>query len=536
MVTMTGMTMTGMTTMISLKPRWRSTLEKHRARSARTERSGSVRLRIVAWTFLLTSFIITGLIFTVREILISDVGRGANSSTESEIAEFRNFAQIGVNPQTARPFETLEDMLGSYVTRQYTGYKEQVIGLTPHQIIFLEEQDHYAQTTGYRLHQDQALLTGLRENPSNSGIEQTPAGPVHWGKVAVELQTDEGTTTGHLLVLEYIQPELDAVQHTVFIMIWVGVAGLAFTLLVSWLIATQITKPIRNLRQVAEHINDKNFSGRVTVKGDDDVAAMSHTFNQMLDRLEEATLTERQFMDDVSHELRTPITIVRGHLELMERTEEQEQTLLLVDDELERMGRIVSDLLTLAKSERPDFVQPHPTEVSELMISLDSKVQVFANHRWIIADIAEGEVGLDEQRITQAMLQLAANAAQYSPSGSAITIGSEFSGQDGERQLKLWVQDRGPGVSPEDASILFERFRRNNAKNPATAKQHSVGAGLGLAIVRSIAEAHGGGVWIAAPEDGPGSIFGISVPAPNPPKKTQSITATYPSQNEPEKS
>lgn len=528
--------MIGTTMMIRPKQRLRSTSGKRRSSSPHAGRSGSVRLRIVAWTFLLTSFIITGLIFTVREILISDVARAANSITESEIAEFRNFAQIGVNPQTARPFETLEGMLGSYVTRQYSGYREQLIGLTPNQIIFLEEQDHYAQTTGYRLHQDQALLAGLRENPSNSGIEQTPAGPVHWGKVAVELQTDEGTTTGHLLVLEYIQPELEEVQRTVIIMIWVGVAGLAFTLLVSWLIATQITKPIRNLRQVAEHINDKDFSGRVTVKGDDDVAAMSHTFNQMLDRLEEAAITERQFMDDVSHELRTPITIVRGHLELMERTPEQEQTLLLVDDELERMGRIVADLLTLAKSERPNFVQPHPAEVSELMISLDSKVQVFANHRWIIADIAEGEVTLDEQRITQAMIQLAANAAQYSPKGSPIIIGSEFTGQDSERQLKLWVQDRGPGVSPEDASILFERFRRNNAKNPATAKQHSVGAGLGLAIVRTIAETHGGGVWIAAPEDGPGTIFGISLPAPLVPEKLQTITATYPPQNEPEKS
>lgn len=524
------------TTMIRPKLRQRSTSKESRSSSTRTGRSGSVRLRIVAWTFLLTSFIITGLIFTVREVLMNDVGRAANASTESEIAEFRNFAEIGVNPQTARPFETLEGMLGSYVTRQYSGYREQLIGITPNQIIFLEEQDHYAKTTGYRLHQDREMLTSLRENPANSGIEQTPAGPVHWGKVAVELQTDEGTETGHLLVLEYVQPELDAVQRTVIIMIWVGVAGLAFALVVSWLIASQITKPIRNLRQVAEHINDKNFSGRVTVKGDDDVAAMSQTFNQMLDRLEEATLTERQFMDDVSHELRTPITIVRGHLELMDRTEEQEQTLLLVDDELERMGRIVADLLTLAKSERPDFIQPHTTEVSELMISLDSKVQAFAKHRWIISDIAEGEVALDEQRITQAMIQLAANAAQYSPEGSVITIGSEFTGQDSERQLKLWVQDRGPGVSPEDASTLFERFSRKNAKNPAIAKQHSVGAGLGLAIVRSIAEAHGGGVWIAVPEDAPGSIFGITLPAPITPDTPQPITATYPPLNKPERS
>lgn len=527
---MIGMTMTGtMTTMMTKLSRLLRK-DKSKDKSRAPHHSGSVRIRIIAWMFLVTSFIITGLIFTVREILISDIGRAANASTESEISEFRNFAEIGVNPQTAQPFETLDGMLGAYVTRQYSGYNEQLIGITPGQIIFLEEQEDYAEETGYRLHQDRVLLNTLRDNEATSGVEQTPAGPVHWGKVTVNLETDEGTETGYLIVLEYIQPELNAVQHTVLTMIWVGAGGLVLTVLIAWLVASQITKPIRNLRIVAEEINDKNFSGRVAVKGDDDVAAMSRTFNQMLDRLEESAMIERQFMDDVSHELRTPITIVRGHLELMDRSPEQNQTLLLVDDELERMGRIVADLLTLAKSERPDFVQPAPVEVADLMISLDSKVQAFMDHRWMIADIAEGEALLDEQRITQAVIQLAANAAQYSPEGSTIKIGSAFTGEGAGRQLKLWVHDRGPGVSEEDAQMLFERFKRNHTKNPATAGRHSVGAGLGLAIVRSIAESHSGSVWIAQPDDGVGSIFGITVPAPckSTPEPLEPITAVYP--------
>ncbi|MDO4898714.1 MAG: sensor histidine kinase, partial [Rothia sp. (in: high G+C Gram-positive bacteria)] len=143
------------------------------------------------------------------------------------------------------------------------------------------------------------------------------------------------------------------------------------------------------------------------------------------------------------------------------------------------------------------------------------------DHRWMIADIAEGEVSLDEQRITQAMIQLAANAAQYSPEGSTITIGSEFTGYNEQRQLKLWVQDQGPGIAEEDAQALFERFKRNHSKNPATAGKHSVGAGLGLAIVRSIAEAHHGSVWVASPENGIGSIFGLTIPAPTNPAPCQ---------------
>lgn len=480
----------------------------------KAQHTGSVRLRIVAWMVLITSFIIAGLIFTVREILISEVGSKAATNTQSELAEFRTFAEIGVDPTTAAPFDDLDQLLTVFVARQYTNSREQLIGVTQNQIIYIDDSKGFGARNGYYLHEDRALLKDITSSQRTSGVAQTPAGPVHWGKVKVSINSNQGSESGHLVVIEYVQPELDAVQHTIITMIWVGLGGLAATVAIAWLVASRITRPIRNLRAVAQTINDKNFSGRVAVTGDDDVAAMSHTFNQMLDRLEESAMLERQFMDDVSHELRTPITIVRGHLELMDRVPGQEQTLKLVDDELDRMGRIVSDLLTLAKSERPDFVSPHTVDLADLMISLDSKVQAFSDHRWVISDIAEGEVSIDAQRITQAMVQLCANAAQYSPVQSTVSIGSRFEGNGEHRTVNLWVRDKGPGVSPEDAAHLFDRFTRHNAKHPSTANKHSMGAGLGLAIVRSIAEAHNGSVWVAQPDDGVGAIFGITLPAP----------------------
>ncbi|MDY6051998.1 MAG: HAMP domain-containing protein [Rothia sp. (in: high G+C Gram-positive bacteria)] len=242
------------------------------------QRTGSVRLRIVAWMVLVTAFIITGLIFTVREILISEVGSNAAASAESEISEFRNFAEIGVDPTTAAPFEDLNQLLTAFVSRQYTGHSEQLIGITPQQVIFIDEQEQFSDNSGYRLHHDRDLLTTITSNNRTSGIAQTPAGPVHWGTVEINLNTDTGAHTGHLIVVEYIQPELDEVQHTIITMIWVGLGGLAATILIAWLVAGRITKPIRSLRTVAQEINDKNFSGRVAVKGDDDVAAMGHTF------------------------------------------------------------------------------------------------------------------------------------------------------------------------------------------------------------------------------------------------------------------
>ncbi len=472
----------------------------------------SARWRIVGWVMLTTAIAVGALIFSVRQVLLHEVTTQANAEIEQELGEFRTFAQDGKDPQTAQPFTSSSDMLQTYISRQFSGYSEQLIGVTQEQIIFLKKEHDHATQAGYQLHQDQELIETIKVSSSQSGVDQTPAGTIHWGVVNLHV-SGERQEENQLIVVEYIQPAIDNVQHTMTIMLGIGAGALLLAFAISWLVAGQITKPVRALRKVANDITEKDITGRVPVRGSDDVAAMSSTFNQMLDRLEESSTVQRQFLDDVSHELRTPITIVRGHLELMERTtEDQEITLALVDDELDRMGRIVADLLLLAKSERPDFIKKSPTDIADLMISLDSKVQAFGSHRWVMSKIADGMVDLDQQRITQAMIQLCANAAQYSPPASKISIGTEYKVHNNSRYLDLWVRDRGPGVKPDDASALFERFRRNNIKNPAIAQKHSVGAGLGLAIVRTIAESHGGSVWIAQPAEGEGAIFGISIP------------------------
>lgn len=479
------------------------------------QRFSSSRWKIVAWMMLTTSIAVAGLIWTVREVQINQVSNQASDATVHEIGEFRQFAEIGVDPETSEPFSSAEDMLRTYIARQYSGYTEQLIGITPQSILYLKSTKDFGLENGYKPHQDSQLLETITSSEQVSGIAQTPAGPISWGKVNIRVEGNDHPT-GQLIVLEFMQPGINQVQNTVTTMIGVGALALLATIVISWFIAGQISKPVRNLRRVAAKITERTMDGRVPVTGNDDVTAMSITFNQMLDRVEEFSTVQKEFLDDVSHELRTPITIVRGHLELMDRTTpDQESTLALVDDELERMGRIVGDLLLLAKTERPDFINPTPTDVADLIIALDSKVQAFSKHRWNIDEIAEGEVLMDSQRITQAMVQYCANAAQYSPEGSLISLGTSYGVHQGQRYLELWVRDRGPGVPLEDAPHLFERFKRSHDKNPATAQRHSIGAGLGLAIVRAIAESHQGFVWLAAPADGQGSIFGLSIPAPH---------------------
>jgi signal transduction histidine kinase len=241
------------------------------------------------------------------------------------------------------------------------------------------------------------------------------------------------------------------------------------------------------------------------VRGRDDIAALAEQFNLMLDRLEQAFATQRRFVDDAGHELRTPITIVRGHLELMgDDPAERAEVVRLCTDELDRMNRIVADLLVLAKAERPDFVQLQPVEVAELTSDVYVKLRALGDRDWRLEGIGEGIAVVDPQRVTQAVVQLAQNAVQHTSTGDRVLVGSAL--LDGH--VSFWVTDHGPGVSPEDVEVIFNRFARGSTDGAAA---HRAGAGLGLAIVRAIAEAHGGVVKLVS-TPGEGATFGIELP------------------------
>jgi signal transduction histidine kinase len=226
----------------------------------------------------------------------------------------------------------------------------------------------------------------------------------------------------------------------------------------------------------------------------------------MLDRLERAFASQRRFIDDAGHELRTPLTIVRGHLELLEKnSEEQRETVALVLDELDRMARIVDDLLVLAKHDRPDFLNLAAVEVGSLTDELHAKVGALGPREWILEQRGRGVIVADRQRLTQALVQLAQNAVHYSGEAEPVSVGSSV--VDGE--ARFWVRDRGPGIAEQEQRNIFERFRRGSAD------RRSEGAGLGLAIVKAIAAAHRGRVELDS-RPGAGATFTIVVPVDQP--------------------
>lgn len=493
--TMTGMTMTGTTTEVS---------------SPDTERAGATsipaRWRIVGWIVLTTALVLFALGLTLRALLMADVDRTANADVLQELDEFRTFAREGVDPTTAEPFESPERLLRLYLGRQIPASHEVHLGMDDARVFAVDRSS--GDPGPYDLASDSELVNGIRDSTEPSGIADSPAGPVRWGKVTI----DGGDST--FVIAVFTAPERAEVDATMRVFAWGSLGGLALTALFGYLVAGQILAPVREVRQVAEGIQESDLTRRVPVHGRDDISQLAMTFNAMLDRIEAAYDTQRRFVDDAGHELRTPITVIRGHLETMDPAEDpasRAETMRLVDSELDRMSRIVTDLLIMAKSERPDFVKPRPVDAAELMLDIESQAQQLGDRRWELVEIAEGGVTLDPQRITQAVLQLASNAVTHTGPGGRIRLGSRWVGPGADaaagRRLVVSVTDDGPGVKPEDAERIFRRFDRGTDGSGA-----SGGAGLGLSIVTAIATAHGGTVTLDS-TPGEGATFAVDIPA-----------------------
>uniref|UniRef100_UPI001E65AC12 sensor histidine kinase n=1 Tax=Microbacterium sp. UFMG61 TaxID=2745935 RepID=UPI001E65AC12 len=476
------------------------------------------RWRITLWIILSTLITLVAVGLMGRSIFLASVEQTANTEIEQEAAEFTRFAEDAA----AGGYSSATALLSEYLARQSVHEDEVVVAAVDGAPIAIASgrtgTPHAAASgAGGRATGDsdvdfsgvpggEALVTALLADDARSGAtESSDSGPLRWGR----LDFTAGEQQGAVLIVQYTQDARDQVDGTFATIAWVALIGLLLSSGVAWLVAGQILAPVREVYRVARDISEHDLTARVPVEGTDDIAAVAATFNGMLDRLETVHATQQRFVDDAGHELRTPITIVRGQLELLsEDPEERAATLRLVSGELDRMSRIVTDLLVLARAEQPDFVRVANCEVSTLTLDIEAKAQALGDRRWQLVEIAEGPTALDPQRVTQAVLQLAANAMQVTEAGDRIELGSRFDGSGADRRLRVWVRDSGPGVAAADAERIFERFARGDSAGVRR------GSGLGLAIVRAIADGHGGSAWVDSVL-GEGATFGIDIPAPS---------------------
>ncbi len=331
--------------------------------------------------------------------------------------------------------------------------------------------------------------------------------------VFVPVSVDGDPARGTFIAAFDVNAELRPVSDASRTYLFVGLATLMVVGLVGWVVAGRLLRPIRGLREATARITASDVSERIPVVGHDDVSALTSTVNEMLDRLQGALTGQRQLLDDVGHELKTPITIVRGHLELMNSSSAADvaATRDLAIDELDRMGGLVRDISALAQVERSALAQRYPADIAALVERVRQNAGALSAHSWVTTATADVVVAVDAAKLTQALLQLAANAVTHGAPTGAIELGSALTlDAAGRPRLQLWVSDHGPGVSDELLPRIFDRFQRGTrGRGPA-------GSGLGLAIVAAIAEAHGGTVLIS-PTPGGGATFTIDLPADSAP-------------------
>ena len=335
------------------------------------------------------------------------------------------------------------------------------------------------------------------------------AGPIRY--LAVPFHVTGDPRPGVFVAVVFTGTERSWVWRVTRLQIGVEVVALVVAALLAWVLAGRVLRPVRQTTELARRITETDLSDRIPVRGHDEMADLATTINGMLDRLQAGITGQRAFLADAGHELRTPITIVQGNLDTLHLHDPEDiETVAIASDELQRMTRMVDDLLTLARTEQPDFLQVTPVDVAALTSALADKVRTLAARRWVITTTADGCCVMDRQRVTQAVLELAANAITYTPPHTPLELATAWVGD----QLTITVADHGPGIPPDKRSRIFDRFARLD-------RRRTTGTGLGLSIVAAISHAHGGTVSVADRADGPGAVFTVHLPAGGPPHSDQ---------------
>jgi heavy metal sensor kinase len=273
--------------------------------------------------------------------------------------------------------------------------------------------------------------------------------------------------------------------------------GVAAALLGGWLLADASLRPVDRLTRAARSISAGALDRRLRLQGpNDELHRLADAFDEMLDRLQQAFERERQFTADAAHELRTPLTVLQGELEVALRRprseEEYRRVLHILEEAVDRLSRLVADLLTLARAEAGvEVLRRRPMALEPLLHRVAASIQTQADAQRVVLAVRVPEglsVNADEDRLFQALANLLDNAVRHTRSGGDIELGADAA-NDG---VRIWVADTGEGIPSDHLPHIFQRFYRADAHR----SRNEGGSGLGLAITKWIVEAHGGQIAV----------------------------------------
>lgn len=328
--------------------------------------------------------------------------------------------------------------------------------------------------------------------------------------LSVPLRTNRGPV-GYLQVgLSLALVEIT--QNTLAtVLIALTITLMVVVLVTTWALTGEALAQLETVTQVATQITQADdLSRRIPVAptAQDEVSRLIRAFNQTLERLEKLFDTQRRFLADVSHELRTPLTVIKGEVGLMRLTNElDEESLRNIEKEVDRLTRLVGDLLLLAQAESGQLpLDLKPVEMDTILLEVMQQMQVLASGKinLRLEEIDQVIVNGDRDRLKQVILNLVSNAINYTPPGGEVRVW--LSKQDGRACLK--VEDTGPGIQPDDLPYIFDRFYRGD---PSRKRTENSGFGLGLSIAKWIVDRHGGQIEVES-QVGKGTRFTVWLP------------------------
>ncbi len=324
------------------------------------------------------------------------------------------------------------------------------------------------------------------------------------------LYDDNEKLIGYLQVGRLVD-SIESFNRFLVIALFVGFAGASASLFLAVLLTPSSFKPLEDMAAVTRQItNADDLSRRVpNTERTDEIGVLARSFNQLLERLERLFQTQQRLLADVSHELRTPLTAIRGNVDLMRRMGDADpESLEIIQEEIERMTRLVGDLLLLARADAGGLpLEKKKVELDNLLFEVYRQVRLLEKSVEVkVTEVDQVCMMGDVDRLKQLLLNLISNAIKYTPDGGTVDV--SLSKKNGWAYLK--ISDTGMGIPAEDLPYIFDRFYRVD-KARARAQSGQGGAGLGLAIAKWIAQAHGGNIDVTS-KVGEGTTFTIILP------------------------
>ena len=458
-------------------------------------RRSSLRWRLVAW--------VTGVLLAVAIVTFAVIYLQTGSELRSQIdgdvrgdAAQLSEAIVGLKPSSAQAL--LADVRRYVLAQPFTATSSLLFAMVPGAGTVSNHPEVFGDA---RPDDGENALEQQRENTLGLALLAGPVGLTtrdvpDVGRVRIQ---ERLVTAGGLRVrvgagepLEIVARAQRSIAKSFAL---AGGLALILALIASYLAGATVSAPLRRMAKVAARVDDGDLQPRMHLppSASSETHVLAESFNHMLDRLSDAFDAQRDFIADASHELRTPLTVIAGQIEVLAAQPEPapaevRRVQRLVSAEIARTSRLVDDMLLLARSERRDFLQCREIELRPFIANLWAAASVTAERRFELEEAAGGFVIADPDRLAQALRNLIRNAIEHTnPPDGLVRL--EVQRRAGDR-ICFAILDDGPGIDADQRERIFERFHRTDQSRARIGG----GAGLGLAIVQTIVEAHGGDV------------------------------------------